>query len=152
VLITLGPETMEHLLSSRLRSGTSPSAMTHYNYSIRFPFIISFVPRFTHIICTIVINPRPWVCGYYCPALFASRIELLSPRAMILPALSLIYPSLFPHSPLSLSARAVFSHAIVTDFGCTAQLVCHRAQPPLMPPFMPHSLSPMPFTLMTHAS
>jgi hypothetical protein len=60
---------------------------------------------------------------------------------MILPALSLIYPSLFPHSPLSLSARAV-SHAIVSDFGCTARLVCHRAQPPPMFPFMPHSLSP----------
>ena len=79
VLITLEPETVERLLSSRPRSGTSPSAMTHHDLdlSIRFPFIIPFIPRFIPIICTNTINPRPWVCGYICPALFASGIELL---------------------------------------------------------------------------
>ena len=79
VLITLEPETVEHLLSSRPRSGASPSAMTHHDLdlSIRFPFIIPFIPCFISIICTNTINPRPWVCGYYCPALFASGIELL---------------------------------------------------------------------------
>ena len=54
MLITLEPETVEHLLSSRPRSSMSPPAMTHddLDLSIRFPFIISFVPHFIPIICT----------------------------------------------------------------------------------------------------
>ena len=48
VLITLEPETVERLPSSRPRSGASPSAMTHHNLdlSIRFPFIITLSPPF----------------------------------------------------------------------------------------------------------
>ena len=53
-VITLEPETVECLLSSRPWSGASPSAMTHYDLdlSVRLPFIIFFVPRFIPIICT----------------------------------------------------------------------------------------------------
>ena len=48
VLITLEPEMVERLLSSRPQSGVSPSAMTHHDLdlSIHFPFIISFCPPF----------------------------------------------------------------------------------------------------------
>ena len=65
VLITLEPETVERLLSSRPQSGVSPPAMIHHNLdlSIRSRFIIPFVPRFIPIICTNTINPRPWVSG-----------------------------------------------------------------------------------------
>jgi hypothetical protein len=65
-----------HFLAMYLQctgSGHHPLPPVLFASHSSFPF----VPRFTHIICTIVINPRPWVCGYYCPALFASRIELL---------------------------------------------------------------------------
>ena len=54
MLITLEPETVECLLSSRPQSGASPSAMTHHDLdlSIHFPFITSFAPCFIPIICT----------------------------------------------------------------------------------------------------
>ena len=145
VLITLEPETMEHLLSSRPRSSTSPSAMTHHNLdlSICFPFIISSVPRFIPIICT---NSHqildPGCADTIVPPYAHPESNCSSPGQVFFRPLSIHFP-LFPHSPLSLSVCAV-SHAIVLDFGCTAWLVCHCAQP------LPLCSTPMPFTLMTH--
>ena len=42
MLITLEPETVEHLLSSRPRSGASPSAMTHHDLDLSIRSLPSF--------------------------------------------------------------------------------------------------------------
>ena len=106
VLITLEPETVEHLLSSRPQSSASPSAITHHDLdlSIHFPFIIPFVPRFIPIICTNTINPRPWVCRYSVP------------------------PYSHPESNCSSPGQAFFRpYLFITLCSHTACLVCQRA-------------------------
>ena len=145
VLITLEPETVEHLLSSRPRSSASPSAMTHHDLdlSIRSPssFPLSPVSPPSFVLIPSTLDPR--CAGTIVPPYSYPESNCSSPGQVFFQPLSIHFP-LFPHSPLSLSAHAV-SHAIVSDFGCTARLVCHRAQPPPLCPI------PMPFTLMTHA-
>ena len=147
MLITLEPETVECLLSSRPRSGASPLAMTHHDLdlSICFLFIIPFCPPFhPHHFVLIPSTLDPGCADIIVPPYSHPESNCSSPGQVFFRPLSIHYP-LFPHSPLSLSVRT-FSHAIVSDLGCTARLVCHRAQPPPLCPTL------MPFTLMTHAS
>jgi hypothetical protein len=157
VLITLGPETVERLLSSRPQSGASPSAMTHHDLdlSICFPFIISLCPPFhSHHLYYSHQTLDPGCADTIVLPYSHPELNCPSPGQVFFQP-SLFIHLLFPHSPLSLSARAV-SHAIVSDFGCTARLVCHRAQPPPMfPPFsfMPHSYALYPddsHVIVTH--
>ena len=110
VLIPLEPEMMERLLSSRPRSSTSPSAMTHHDLdlSIRFPFIISFVPRFISITCTNTLNPRPWERGL---GPLSSPHSLDRFRSSPGRSISKTFPylsTLLPTQPLSLSACYCF--------------------------------------------
>jgi hypothetical protein len=137
MLITLEPETVERLLSSRPRSGASPSAMTHHDLdlSIRFPFIIFILSPVSSQ--SFVLKPStldPGCADTIVPPYSHPESNCSSPGQVFFRPLSIHYP-LFPHSPLSLSARAV-SHTIVSDFGCTARLVCHRVQPPPYAPLL----------------
>ena len=139
MLITLEPEMVEWLLSSRPRSGTSPTAMTHHNLdlSIHFPFIIPLSPVSPPSLVLIPSTLDPRCADTIVPPYSPPESNCSSPGQVFFRPLSIHYP-LLPHSPLSLSARTV-SHAIVSDFGCTARLVCHHAQPPPMFSFIPHS-------------
>jgi hypothetical protein len=59
---------------------------------------------------------------------------------MILPAF--LFITHCSHTACLVCQRALFLMLLSQTFSCTAWLVCPRAQPPPMFPFMPHSLSP----------
>jgi hypothetical protein len=59
---------------------------------------------------------------------------------MILPAF--LFITHCSHTACLVCQHALFLMLLSQTFGCTAWLVCPRAQPPPMFPFMPHSLSP----------
>ena len=114
--------------------------MTHHDLdlSIRFPSIISFVPRFTSIICTNTINPRPWTRGLD-PSIFYITVWINSALAPgeASPRPPLIYSPILPHS------RLVCQRAIVLPLRTRAHSPVSLS-PCIASPFMPHSyaLSP----------
>ena len=149
VLITLGPETMERLLSSRPRSSASPSAMTHHDpdYSIHFPFIISFLspvssPSFVLIPSTL----DPGCANKIRPVHLIVWIDSALAPGEASPRLSLIYSHILPHSRL-VCQRAI-GLPIWTRAHSPVSLSLRIASP-----FMPHSYALHPMThpfVMTH--
>ena len=108
VLITLEPETVERLLSSRPQSGTSPSAMTHHDLdsSIRFPFHHFLCPPFhLHHFCTNTIEPQT----------LGARIRLS--RSVRIWNRTALAPGKYSSGP----------YLFITLCSHTAHLVCQRA-------------------------